>query len=149
MSPGVSSPADRLREAADLLDRLDQAARPGPWVAVLDTPSPAVAAPVDECTCRASGRDDWPHEAGCGHVLVCYPDGARARGDARLIAALRHLAGPVSAWLRDEAAAIESRSWWLPDDARNSYPKAFAVADAILGQASGDTTKDTKEETCG
>ena len=133
-----ASPVARIRDAADLLASLDRDATDGPWVAVLDTTSPAVAVPVDECTCRAKGRD-WPtHQPGCGHELVCYPDGKHARGDAVLIAALRPLAGSLAVVFREWAKVARLDPDLLH---RCGGMETLAVADAVLTAAPREETK--------
>lgn len=124
------SAKEKMTRAAERLAELDRIAQHAPWKALCVDGSVAVAVPVDECTCRARGRDGWPHEEGCGHNEVCYPD---RKSDAPLIAVMRSTAVPLAKLLARTASEFEK----LQDDCCPCVPvdgwhELEEIAEAVL-----------------
>lgn len=114
---GPEGPAERLRLAADRLERTAVAATPGPWV---------------------SERATWAHENVRGHVAAPKLVSETREGvahateaDADWIAlASPALAPPLVAWLRSMAIPWHEYLGEVPNTPR---AHALALADVILG----------------
>lgn len=112
----TTTPADRLRAAADLVEQRAAAATPGPWVAE---------------------RRPYSHENVAGHVAAPNLVSTTRAGVALSTVddtAWITLAGPqiaphLAAWLRERADYVDAVQVC-------NEPHALALADAILGGAS-------------
>lgn len=140
--PADLSPVERLTRAAEVLERLDRYATPGPWRydPGMEWVNPANQAEHFEAV--------FAGEAGSAAITVAVTglsDDLQSVRDAHLIAILRPLAGHVAAWLRAEADRFERAVRAARVMGVQPIPAALAVADAVLDRTSGDTTTQTTD----
>jgi hypothetical protein len=124
-----ATPAETLRAATELLEKLTSASTPLPWGFIEGDTTELFGGPV---------ADDsmWP--TGCVAHWTEDDDGRRlTRQDADLIVALRWAAEPLAAMLRTAAAALARNEMENGPEAAlpARYTDALAIARAILGGA--------------
>jgi hypothetical protein len=129
----MTTPAERLIAAAELLEGRASEATEGPWVTWPGPTASLVCTSVNHCTC-GGGLDGYGHEPGCG---LEEPPGVSAprEADARYIATVHPgVAKALALWLLGEAHATqrgEGRGFGGAD-LHLAHPHALALADLLL-----------------